>query len=183
MPRQSTCLRLPSSLPEGLGPSHQGTALESDLGAAPPLYLASSGMQIGPGLGFEFLELAGILFGLALLFGGLVIQALLLDGHARLVHALADGGIGGGLFAFLPGFGGFGVVVIGQIAIGQGLPVGRLARIAFGGGLPMRQALARIGVARAMSTNGSSSLGLMPAARRRAWTALSLSGSSLAYSM
>src|ERR1019366_6903499 len=39
-PRQSTCLRVPASLPEGLGPSHQGTALSLGLGV-PSLYLFS----------------------------------------------------------------------------------------------------------------------------------------------
>src|ERR1017187_10081397 len=40
LPRQSTCLRLPLSLPDGAGPSHHGTAFGSDFGA-PPLALAS----------------------------------------------------------------------------------------------------------------------------------------------
>src|SRR5690348_9696965 len=91
-------------------------------------------VHLGASLVLEFLEFARILFGLPLFLRGLVIQALLLNRHARLAHAVADGGIDGSLFAVSPGFGGVGVIVVGEIALGQRLPVRRIAGISFGGG-------------------------------------------------
>src|SRR5207302_513243 len=92
-------------------------------------------------------EVARVLFGGAALLGGFIVETLLLDREARGAHALADCRVGGRLLALFPRLGGLGVIVVGEIAIGERLPVVGIARIALGGGLPVHEALARIGVA------------------------------------
>ena len=98
VPRQSTCFSMPRILPPGLGPSHHGTAFRGGLGRAVAVF-GFERVHFGARLLLQLRQLAGVLIGLALLLGGFVIQALLLDGHARLAHALALGRVGGGLLA------------------------------------------------------------------------------------
>src|SRR5438270_2027363 len=119
-----------------------GHHLGAGFGRGAAIVLGLESVHFGARIGLQLLELTSVLLGLTLLFGGLMIEALLLDGHARLMHAETLRGIDGGLFAFLPGLGGFGVIVICEVTIGEGLPVGWLARVALGGGLPMREAFA-----------------------------------------
>src|ERR1019366_3199150 len=105
-------------------------------------------VEVGERLGLQFCDFASLLIGFLALFGLLVIEALLLHQHTRPVKLFALGGVGGGLFAAAPGFAGFAVVVLVQVCFGQRFPIRGVARVALSRGLPMHQALARIGIAR-----------------------------------
>src|SRR5262249_51109164 len=89
-----------------------------------------------------------------------VIEALLFDGKASLVHAVALGRVGGGLFAGAPGFGGLGVVVVREVSLGQRFPVGSVARIARGGLFEVQDAAARLGIAFGERGEGLVELGI-----------------------
>src|SRR5262249_12909029 len=95
--------------------------------------LGFQGVYLGTGLGFEPIQIACLLFGLTALLGLFVVKALLLDGHACLVHALAFRRVDGGLLAAAPRLGRLCVIVIGQVALGERLPVGGLTGGALGG--------------------------------------------------
>jgi len=140
-------------------------------------------VHVGKRLLLELSERAGVLVGLALLLGGVVISALLFDRDACLVHALALGGVGGGLLARAPRLGGIRVVVVGQVAFGQCLPISGIARIALGGGLPVRGAFGGIGIARRQQREWLVEFGIDAGGAQQACVALALSGSSLANSM
>jgi len=70
----------------------------------------------------ERFDLPGFFLFLAALLLGFVIQTLLLDGHPRAMHLGAQRGVDRGLFGLLPGLGGFAVLVLGEVALGQRFP-------------------------------------------------------------
>ena len=86
VPRQSTCLSMPLTLLVGLGAVPPGHDRRVGFRRALVVF-GFERLHFGARLRFQFLELARFLFGGALLFGGLVIQPLLLDRDARGAHA------------------------------------------------------------------------------------------------
>jgi len=137
------------------GPSHHGTA-SARLGGA-VVVLGFKRVHVGKRLLLELSERAGVLVGLALLLGGVVISALLFDRDACLVHALA---LGGSVAACSPRSTPWRHPrSCGRPGSIRPVPSNkRIARIALGGGLPVRGAFGGSVSRAASSANGSSSL-------------------------